>query len=142
MTRRLWAGRDEEGSTLLLTLGYALLAIALILVCVCATDLHIAQKRLDALADAAALAGADGFALRVSEGSVRAELDADAVSAQAEAIVEVSRTEAVVVSAGTPDGVSAEVTLAVSWHPPLFSPFVPQGIRLEATATSRTAFLP
>ena len=46
-------------------IGYALLALTMILVCVCATDLYIVQKRLDALADAAALAGADGFVLVV-----------------------------------------------------------------------------
>ncbi|MBD8012821.1 hypothetical protein H9633_10985 [Microbacterium sp. Re1] len=41
--------------------------------------------------------------------------------------------------AGTPDGVSARVTVAAVWHPPLLSPFVPDGVPLEATATSRTA---
>ena len=48
---------DDEGSVLLLTLGYALLAIALVLVCVDATSLYLTQKRADAAADAAALAG-------------------------------------------------------------------------------------
>ena len=57
---------DDEGSVLLLTLGYALLAIALVLVCVDATSLYLTQKRADAAADAAALAGADGFTLTVS----------------------------------------------------------------------------
>ena len=36
-------GDQEEGSVLLLTLGYVLLALAVIFVCVCATDLYIAQ---------------------------------------------------------------------------------------------------
>ncbi len=54
-------GDHEEGSVLLLTLGYVLLALAVIFVCVCATDLYIAQKRLDALADSAALAGAPAY---------------------------------------------------------------------------------
>lgn len=132
--------QDEEGSTLLLTLGYAVLALAAIFVCVCATDLHIAQKRLDSLADAAALAGADGFTLSVSGGNVRAELSDVAIAEQAETIIDASRTTAVLVSARTPDGVSARVTVAATWHPPLFSPFVPDGVRLESTATSRTAF--
>ena len=59
---------DDEGSVLLLTLGYALLAIALVLVCVDATSLYLTQKRADAAADAAALAGADGFTLTVDGG--------------------------------------------------------------------------
>ena len=62
---------DDEGSVLLLTLGYALLAIALVLVCVDSTSLYLTQKRADAAADAAALAGADGFTLTV-DGAPRA----------------------------------------------------------------------
>lgn len=129
----------EEGSVLLLTLGYVLLALAVIFVCVCATDLYIAQKRLDALADAAALAGADGFTLVVSDGSVRAELTDPGVEEQAAALVGALPGEASVAAAITPDGVSARVTLATEWHPPLLSAFVSEGLPLESTATSRTA---
>lgn len=132
-------GAREEGSVLLLTLGYALLAIALILVCVCATDLAIAQKRLDALADAAALAGADGFSLGVEGDEVTTVLTDAGVREQAAAVVEAISNGARLVDAGSPDGLSARVTVAAPWHPPVFSPFVPQGLRLEATATSRTA---
>ena len=46
---------DDEGSVLLLTLGYAILALVLVLVCVDATSLYLAQKRADAAADAAAM---------------------------------------------------------------------------------------
>lgn len=124
---------------LLLTLGFVLLALAVIFVCVCATDLYVSQKRLDALADSAALAGADGFTLVVSGGAGRAELSDAGVEAQAIALVEALPGDASIVSAGTPDGVSARVTLAAPWHPPLVSAFVPDGVRLESTATSRTA---
>lgn len=129
----------EEGSVLLLTLGYVLLAIALTFVCACATDLYIAQKRLDALADSAALAGADGFTLEVSGGEVRAELTDAGVQEQASALVDSLPGATLLVAAGTPDGVSARVTVAMTWHPPLFSPFVAGGVALESTATSRTA---
>lgn len=130
---------DDEGSVLPLILGYVLLAIAVIFVCVCATDLYIAQKRLDSLADAAALAGSDGFTLQAEGDEVRAELTDDGVRDQASAVVDAVDPAATLVSAGTPDGVSARVTVAAAWHPPLFSPFVPDGVPLEATATSRTA---
>lgn len=136
------AARDregEQGSVLLLTLGYALLALAVIFVCVCATDLYIAQKRLDALADSAALAGVDGFSLVVAQDHARAELADEAVAEQARALVAALPGEATIVRAGTPDGVSSRVTVASSWHPPLFSPFVPEGVRLESTATARIA---
>lgn len=131
--------RHDEGSVLLLTLGYALLALALIFVSVCATDLYIAQKRLDALADAAALAGADGFTLVVEGDVARADLTDDGVREQAVALLAEMPGDASLVSATAPDGLSARVSIAADWHPPLVSLFVPEGVRLEATGTSRTA---
>ncbi len=130
---------DEDGSILPLLLGYIVLAIAVVFVCTCATDLYVHQKRLDSLADAAALAGADGFTLVVEEDAVRAELTDSGVREQAVAIVDAVSSGAWVVAASAPDGVTARVTLAVDWHPPLFSAFVPDGVALESTATSRTA---
>ncbi|WP_438352643.1 pilus assembly protein TadG-related protein [Microbacterium sp. CJ88] len=131
--------RDEEGSILLLTIGYALLAIVALLVCVNATSLYLAQKRLDSVADAAALAGADGFTISLTGDWPRADLTDDGVRDQAAAIVTEIGQGAVLVSAGTPDGASARVTVAGAWHPPVFTLFVPDGVALESTATSRTA---
>jgi uncharacterized membrane protein len=131
--------QDDEGSVLLLTLGYAMLALVAVLVCVDATSLYLAQKRLDSLADAAALAGADGFTLVVADGEARAELSADDVQDQAALVLAAIDADATLVSAGTPDGVSARVTVASTWHPPVLTLFVHEGIALEATATSRTA---
>lgn len=133
------AAADDEGSILPLLLGYVVLAIAVITVCVCATDLHIAQKRLDSLADAAALAGADGFTLVVEADSVRAVLTDDGVREQAAMVVGAVSLDSAIVSASAPDSVTARVTVASAWHPPLLSPFVQSGILLESTATSRTA---
>lgn len=130
---------DDEGSILLLTLGYAMLAIAVILVCVDGTSLYLAQKRLDALADAAALAGADGFTFVVDAGEPIAELTSDGVWEQASAIVAETGTDAVLVDAYTPDGLSARVTVATTWRPPVIALFVPEGVALASTATSRTA---
>ena len=130
---------DDEGSVLLLTLGYAILAIAVILVCVDATSLYLAQKRLDALADAAALAGADGFSVTVVDDEPVATLLSAAVQAQAEAMVAQVGGGARLVSAGTPDGLSARVTVSDVWRPPVLALFVPDGVRLQAVATSRSA---
>lgn len=130
---------DEAGSVLLLTLGYALLAVALILVAVTATDLYIAQKRLDALADSAALAGADGFTVEVEGDVVHARLTDGGVREHATAVLEGMPGRAALVAATAPDGLSARVTIAADWHPPVVSLFVPEGVHLEATATSRTA---
>jgi len=132
--------QEDEGSILLLSLGYAVIAIVLILVCVDATSLYLAQKRLESAADAAALAGADGFTLTVEAGEPMADLTDAGVYEQAADIVAAVGT-ATLISAGTPDGVSARVTVATVWHPPILTLFVPDGVPLEATATSRNALL-
>ncbi len=129
----------DDGSVLLLTLGYALLAVALICVSVCATDLYISQKRLDAIADAAALAGADGFTLALDGEAAHADLTDQGVRDQVEALLAALPAAVTLESASSPDGRSSRVTVATMWSPPLASLFVPDGVRLEATATSRTA---
>lgn len=138
-SRRRMLLRDESGSILPLVLCYALLALAAVFVCVCATDLYLAQKRLDGVADAAALAGSDGFTLTVVDGEPRAELTDEGVHAQAAAVLSAADSSASLVSAITPDGVSARVTVAAAWHPPFVAFLVPDGVALQATATSRTA---
>jgi hypothetical protein len=42
------------------------------------------------------------------------------------------------ISAGTVDGVSAEVRLEAAWRPPVVSLFVPEGLTLAVTATARS----
>ena len=133
------AGNDDEGSVLILTLGYAVLAIAVILVCTAATSLYLAQKQLDAVADAAALAAADGFELSIVGGEPVATLTDAGVRREADAMVESIGASARLVAATSPDGVSARVTVAGQWHPPIVTIFVPDGVALESTATSRTA---
>ena len=131
---------NDDGSVLLLTLGYALLALAVILVCADATSLYLAQQNLDAIADAAALAGADGFHLRVDEDGPRAVLTGTGVRDAASALLDQSGADVRLISAEAPDGAAARVTVAATWHPPVLTVFVPQGLELGATATSRTAF--
>jgi len=138
---RLWRGgeTDDDGSVLLLTLGYGVLAIAVVLVCTAATSLYLAQKELDAVADAAALAAADAFELTVSDTGATATLSDDDVAREARAMIAEIGVDAGLVSATSPDGASARVTVTGTWHPPVVTMFVPEGVRLEATATSRTA---
>ncbi|WP_036304907.1 pilus assembly protein TadG-related protein [Microbacterium sp. TS-1] len=127
----------DEGSVLPLTLGYALLAIVLVLLSADAMSLYLAHKRADTVADAAALAASDGFEFSVEQGSPRALLDPAGVRDLAAQVVAASG-DVTLVDAATPDGVSARVTVATVWHPPVSSMFVPDGVRVEATATSRT----
>ena len=133
------ADSDDAGSVLILTLGYGVLAIAVILVCTAATSLYLAQKQLDAVADAAALAAADGFDLSVVDGEPVAALTDAVVEREATAMIAEIGGDTQLVSASTPDGTSARVTVAGTWHPPILTVFVPDGLALEATATSRSA---
>jgi uncharacterized membrane protein len=131
--------QDEHGSMLPLTLAFAALVIALLLVCANATSLYLAQKRLDSLADAAALAGADGFSLSLEGEEVRARLDDAAVREQAEAVLLASPVEAELVDAASPDGVSARVAIAADWRPFVLGLPIPAVVSLDSVATSRTA---
>lgn len=130
--------RGDEGSILPLVIGYAMLAIALILVTVDATSLYLANRRVAAIADAAALAGADGFTFDTGGDEPMLRLrDAD-VEAQAASIVDASGA-ARLVDATSPDGRSARVTVELTWRPPILALFVPDGVTLQASATSRNA---
>lgn len=79
--------RGEEGSVLLLTICYVALSIALVIVAVDATSLYLEQRRLDSVADSAALAGADGFTITIVDGEAVATLDDEGVREQAVEIV-------------------------------------------------------
>lgn len=114
-----------------------MLALVLVLVTVDAMSLYLAHKRADTVADAAALAASDGFEIIVADGSASARLDGAAAIELARQVVDAT-PGAELVEVATPDDVSARVTVAVIWHPPVSSLFVPDGLRIESTATSRT----
>lgn len=139
--------RDEEGSTLLLTIFYSALSLALILLVVAATTLYLERKRLYTLADGAALVGAEAFELddvQVTANGPRVVLDSADVASAVVAYVaenEPASLEAVAVeSAGSVDGRSATVTLSAYWRPPVLSMLVPDGFRIEVTAVARSVF--
>ena len=82
---------------------------------------------------------ATGFTIAMSAGEPHAALRDDAVFTQASEIVDAVGDGAALVAAGTPDGLSARVTVTTVWHAPIVSLFVPDGVALSSTATSRTA---
>jgi hypothetical protein len=139
---------DERGSILPLIAGYGALALAVVLLVSAATSLYLERARLFTLADGAALSAAESFDLSsvrpTPEGELRPRLtDKQVVTAAADYLEQApgTRLEGLrLVSATTPDGLSARVTLAAVWAPPVLSVFVPQGIPLEVTATSRSVF--
>ena len=140
--------RNDRGSILPLIAGFGALALAVVLAVSAATSLYLERTRLFTLADGAALAAAESFDLAsvrpTSEGVLRPRLTEPEVSAAAAdylAQAPGSRLEGLrLVSATTPDGLSARVTLAAVWAPPVVSIFAPEGIPLRVTATSRSVF--
>ncbi|WP_167140231.1 pilus assembly protein TadG-related protein [Diaminobutyricimonas sp. TR449] len=134
--------RDERGSTLPLIIFYAVLALILVLLVTAATALYLERKRLFTLADGAALAGAEAFPLTdLAEG--RPQLQGPDVAAAVSgylASAPSDLTGLAVENADSPDGVSARVTLSSYWRPPVLTVFVPDGLRIEVTATARSVF--
>lgn len=138
----------DEGSILPLIAGYGALALVVVLLVTAATSLYIERKRLFSLADGAALVGAESFELSaVRPGSVPGEsggprlTDADVQREVATYLSQAPTTHLTALAleaAGTQDGLSATVTLSSSWSPPVVTLFIPDGIRLEVTATARS----
>lgn len=146
MPRRRRNGlRSEDGSILPLSVFFGMLSLAVVLLVVAATSLYLERERLYAVADGAALAGAEAFDL--GEVTLRGDaphptLAAADVRAAARGYLSSQAAsgfhDLVLESAISRDGQSATVRLAATWHPPMFSLFVPDGIRLRATSTARS----
>ena len=137
---------DEAGSTLLLTVFYGVLALALVLVVVSATSLYLERKRLFTLADAAALAAAESWRLddvRIEGDRLAVDLDDGEVRAAAsDYLADASHAlhGLELVSASAVDGRSATVTLRATWHAPIHSEFTPLTVPIEVTADARSVF--
>lgn len=140
---------SEEGSTLILIIFSAALALALILGVSAATSLYLERKRLFTLADGAALAASESFELSsvvIGEtGSfVRPLLTDDAVNRAAQGYIAgagATKLDGLEISrAVTRDGRSATIELASYWRPPVVSLFLPEGIRLSVESTARSIF--
>ena len=136
---------DEEGSSLILIIFAGLIGLAVILGTVAATSLYIERKRLFTVADGAALAAAEAFNLddvQLINGRASITLTDSAVRNEAQRYLQIipSNDSAgiTVVSATTKDGRSATVNLQKTWHPPVISIFMPEGLNLDVTATART----
>ncbi|KQQ51611.1 hypothetical protein [Plantibacter sp. Leaf314] len=150
-TRSGPAGRDlrtDEGSTILLTIGFAAVTLAVVLVGIAATSLYVEHKRLLGLADRLAATAAESFSIddvvMLPDGSFRPVLDDAAVASSARATLAAEGPGALtgveILEAVTPDGRGAEVSLASEWRPPMLTLFVPAGVRIEATASARSVF--
>lgn len=138
--------RDDRGSILPLVAAFTALGLTLVLLVAAASSLYLERKRLLSLADAASLVGAESFELdeiTVDDGLVRAELTAPEVMAAVEQYLDAYPStfdELRLKEATTVDGRSASVTLSATWHPPVVSLLVPEGLRIDVTSTARSVF--
>lgn len=144
LARRL--ASEEDGSTLVLTIGFAALALALILAVAAATSLLIERRRLFTVADGAALAAAEAFALeqvRFDGTEATPELADAAVDRAAAdwASAAAAGLLGVRVDGASADDRSATVTVSSAWRPPVVSIFLPEGLRLDVTSTARAVFV-
>ena len=139
--------RSDEGSTLLLTIFYAALCLALILLVVAATSLYLERKRLFTLADGASLVGAESFTLDDVTHTVRGYrptlTSAEVASAVSEYLADNPAdrfTDLHVERAISVDGRSATVELSCYWAPPVLTLFMPKGFRIQVTSIARSVF--
>lgn len=136
---------DDDGSILPLTIFYSFFCLILVLLVVSASSLYLERKRLFTLADGAALAGAESFALEelaptatglrptLRSGAVRSAVD-DYLRSTPD-----GRFDGLFIEdASSADGLSARVTLSAFWRPPLLTLLVPDGLRIEVTAVGRS----
>lgn len=146
--KRAWSrlAGEEEGSTLVLAIGFAALALALVLAVAAATSMLVERRRLFTVADGAALAAAEAFALeqvRFDGASAAPQLaDPTVERAAAEwAATAGAGLDGVRVEGASADARSASVTVSSAWRPPVVSLFLPAGLRLDVTSTARAVFV-
>jgi uncharacterized membrane protein len=139
--------RDDDGSTLLLTIFYSALCLVLILLVVAATSLYLERKRLFTLADGASLVGAESFTLddvAKTGPRHRPTLTSSEVSAAVSDYLADnpadSFTDLRVVRAVSVDGRSATVELSCYWAPPVLTLLIPKGFPIEVTSIARSVF--
>lgn len=144
-TRRR-ARRDDDGSILVLLLGYTVIGLMLIAVLAAASSIYLAERRLVALADAAALTAAEHYDLssaQLRDGRVEVQLDdANVDESVRHYIGQIDSTHFLsleVVRAESPDGKSVEVELRAMWSPPIVSELLPELVELRASSSARAA---
>ena len=145
---------NDDGQILLLALGYALLAFALVAVAVDATAIHLARTQLLDAADAAALDAADAVdAADVYAGGLGGDvpLTGEGVRSQARTYLSSydppSRLGGIRLLDGTgsPDGATAVVELSGTVRLPIAAPVVASfagGMTVRVRSTARAQLRP
>jgi hypothetical protein len=138
--------REEEGSTLLLAIFYCFLGLSIVMVVASATTLYLERKRLFTVADGAALAAAEAWALdavRIDGDHLAITLDDSEVHRAAARYLEDAASDlddVELVRAASDDGRSATVTLRAVWQAPVHTELLPLAVPIEVTVTARSVF--
>jgi hypothetical protein len=143
---------SDEGQITLLLLGYALIGLALVLVAASATSVHLARHRLLTIADGAALDAAAALdrhrfyaelggagpgpdqVIALTAESVRTGVAAYLTATPAAAAL---GDVTVVEPTGSPDGFTAQVTLATRARLPLLPAVLGARVSVPVTVTAR-----
>ncbi len=138
---------SERGQTMVLIIGFTLIALLLASVVAAASAVYIEHKKLLSMADGASVAAADSYTLGgTAEGSSRpaAVLTNERVRNVTASYLKrnnaYARFDGLAVGGGTgsPDSSSADVVLTAVAHPPVVSFLLPDGIPIEARSTARS----
>lgn len=124
--------------------GAVILSLVIIFAIAAATSLLIERQRLFALADSAAIVGAESFEPALISKSARG-IDAPLTTARVGHAVgvfldrsDLSPLDSVLVeSATTPDGRHSQVVLSSLWRPPVVSEFFPASLRITVRARAQ-----
>ncbi|MDP1878675.1 MAG: pilus assembly protein TadG-related protein [Actinomycetota bacterium] len=137
----------DEGSVLLLAVGMVVVGLLAFTVLINASAAFLQRQRLLALADAAALAGAQALDLEqyyLVGASVGTRLDPVAVAAAVRRHVAASgaarEIDGLVIDRASSDGTSVDVALHAPLRLPFLSDLFDGDVRVESTA--RLAFVP
>lgn len=130
----------DEGSITPLAIGFVVIALLLAFLIAALTDLHMARRELQAMADSAALAASDSFepAPDGEPGLVFSPPAAQRAAARyVSAVPSPEGLDNVGIRADVDGEASVVIRLRADYTPALLSPFVPGLIELSATASAR-----
>jgi uncharacterized membrane protein len=134
---------DERGSMLPLVAGLLTLCGVTAVGIIDSTDLALERTNLQSTADLAALVGAESFdprRARFDGQNLVIRLTNRGVRRAVNSFVRDTTDGVRLLSAATPDGVTAQVSVRMNWTPPLGSQFFPVSFPIEASASARLIF--
>ncbi|MGJ9402441.1 hypothetical protein [Arthrobacter sp. KK5.5] len=143
---RLRNASHEEGQTIILIIGYVVIALLAVSATLAATLVNTEARRLLSVADGAVAAAADSFSVSPATGrnSVGLELIDGAVRADVSGYLSDTGAAArfdglgIVAAGATGDGTTAYVRLRATVRPPIVGWFVPAGIPIHVESNART----